>query len=233
MGKYKLTLLVGLVILVAMGGVVLLRVLGSNNTSIGEASAASVPDPEEAREIQAIVLEAHRQFDIAARTFDTSGFPSVFVDDLNVPLPRLQHDRLKEWLGTVPDNAGYLTYMTAAYVDYAKRTRLFEEAMAKAMAKGRDYLLPEDYLTSDELRQIKESNRPIPTPPSAPPRPSMSVEEAAEWRKQIFRFDSLEINGDKAVVIFEDAVALEKAILVRRDGKWYMAGGECLRITGP
>ena len=62
---------------------------------------------------------------------------------------------------------------------------------------------------------------------------TISVEEAAESRSQVFRFDSLVINGDRAIVIFEDGVTLNEATLVRRADKWYIAGVERLLVTGP
>lgn len=224
MGKHKFVLLVGLVILIAMGGVVLLRGLGSNS-STGEAIAAGIPDPEEVREIQATIVEAYKVGYMATQvTHDVSQFPSVFVDDPRVPLTPEQEERLREWLGTVPKDAGYLTYGVAGYHNTERLNRLSQEAWAKATAAGRDYIIPEDYLTPDELREIEESGGPMPTPPTMVRQPSMSAEEYVEWKWENTRFDSVIINGDRAVVLYDDHWFLYEDILVRRDGKWYVAG---------
>jgi len=225
MGKHKFALLVGLVILIAMGGVVLLRGLGSNNFT-DEAIAAGIPDTEEAREIQATIVEAYKLYYIAGQTYDVSQFPSVLANDPDVPLTRDQRERLRDWFGTVPNDAGYLTYVTACYTNAERWDRISEEAWGKAMAAGRDHLLPEDYLTPEELREIQEANRPIPPPPGRRSPSSMSAEEYAEWKWQNTRFDSVVINGDRAIVIFDDHLDLNEATLVRHAGKWYLAGVE-------
>ena len=225
MGKHKSVLLVGLVILIAMGGVVLLNGLGSNSFT-DEAIAGGIPDPEEVREIQATIMEAYKVGYMAQVTRDVSQFPSVFVDDPRVPLTPEQRERLREWLGTVPKGAGYLTYGVAGYHNTERLNRLSEEAWAKATAAGRDHLLPEDYLTPEELKEIQESNRPIPPPPAMVRQPTMSAEEYVQWKWENTRFDSVVINGDRAVFIYDDHWFLHEDTLVRRDGKWYIAGSK-------
>lgn len=201
----------------------LLRGLG-NDSSSDEAIAADVPDTEEAREIQATIVEAYKLYYIAGQTYDVSQFPSVLANDPEVPLTRDQRERLRDWFGTVPKDAGYLTYVTACYTNAERWDRLVEEAWAKARAVGRDYLVPEDYLTPEELRQIKELNRPIPTPPARRFPSSMSAEEYVEWKWQNTRFDSVVINGDRATVIFDDHWDLNEATLIRSAVAWYLAG---------
>jgi len=223
-GKHRLALLVGLAILIAIGGVVLLGGLG-NNSSTGEVIAGGVPDTEEAQEIQATILQAYKLYDIAGRTFDASQFPSVFVNDPDVPLTRDQRERLQEWFGAVPENAGYLTYVIACYTDFTRGAKLFEEAMANARAKGRDYLTP------DEWRRIVELHGGRPPAPRL--QPSMTVEDAQEMQKTLMRYDLIDVEDDKARVIFDDGATLNKATLVRRGGKWYIAGVERLAVTGP
>jgi len=224
MGKHKFVLLAGLVVLIAMGGVMLLRGLGSNS-STGEAIAGGVPDPEEVRKIKATIVEAWKVGYIATQlTHDVSQFPSVFVDDPHVPLTPKQQEELRGWLGTVPKGAGYLTYSIAAFHNTERLNRLSQDAWAKATAAGRDYLIPEDYLTPEELKEIQESNRPIPTPPAMVRQPTMSAEEYVKWTWENTRFESVIINGDRAVVLYDDHWFLNEDILVRRDGKWYVAG---------
>lgn len=231
MAKHKAAVLV-LVSLIAASALVLLGRLGSKGSN-GDAIAAGIPDTEDARQIQATILRAYELYEIAARTYDVSEFPEVFADDPGVPLTRDQRQRLEEWFGPVPEDAGYLTYVTGCYTKVAESDRLFEEAWARATAEGRDHLLPQDYLTPEEWTEIQESNRPIPPPPPAPPRPSMSVEEVADSIRENTRFDSVVINDDKATVLFDDGATLNEATLVRSAGKWYIAGVERLAVTGP
>jgi hypothetical protein len=192
-----------------------------------EVIAAAGPDPEEVREIQATIVEAYKVGYIATWvSHDVSQFPSVFVDDPDVPLTRDQRDELREWLGTVPTDAGYLTYGVAGHHNSERLIRLSEEAWAKVAAAGRDYIIPEDYLTPEELREIEESGKPMPPPPPAGSQPTMSGEEYAQWKWENTRFESVVITGDRAVVIYDDHWFLQQDTLVLRDGKWYVAGSE-------
>jgi hypothetical protein len=231
MARHKVALLL-LAILAAASGLVLLGRLGSK-CSNGEAIAAGVPDSEDARQIQATIWRAYELYEIAGRTYDVSAFPEVFVDDPRVPLTRKQRQRLEEWFGPVPENAGYLTYVTGCYTKVAESDRLFEEAWAKATAEGRDHLLPQDYLTPEEWREIQESNAPIPLPPPAPPGTAVSAEEVADSIRENTRFDSVVIDDDNAIVLFDDGATLNEATLVRNAGKWYIAGVKRLAVTGP
>jgi len=230
MSRKRVVLIAGAV--VALVGAVLLGRPASKGSN-GEAIAAGSPDTEDARQIQATIWTAYELYEIAGRTYDVSEFPQVFADDPRVPLTRDQRQRLEEWFGPVTEDAGYLTYVTGCYTKVAESDRLFEEAWARATAEGRDHLRPQDYLTPEEWREIQESNGPIPPPPAAPPRPSVSIEEVADWIRENTRFDSLVIKDDKAIVLFDDGATLNEATLVRSAGKWYIAGVKRVAVTGP
>jgi hypothetical protein len=224
MGKRRLVAL-GLPVII---GAVAVLLLGSlrNNAPAREVVAAGLPDPNDVREIQATIVEAYKAGYAAMVTHDVSGFPSVFVDDPDVPLTREQRDQLRDWLGTVPEGAGYLTYGVSGYHNTERLTRLSAEAWGRATAAGRDYITPEDYLTSEELREIEESGASIPPPPPAVTQPTMSPDEYAQWKWESTRFESVLITGDRATVTYDDHWLLHRDTLVRRDGKWYVAGSE-------
>jgi hypothetical protein len=224
MGKRRWAVL-GLVILMAVGGILLVGRL-RQNIHPTEVTAADAPDPEEVREIQATIVEAYKVGYVAMVTHDVSGFPAVFVDDPGVPLTRGQRDQLRDWLGRAAEGAGYLTYSVAAYHNSERLTRLSEEAWAKVAAAGRDYMIPEDYLTPDELRDIEASDGPMPPPPPAVSQPTMSPEEYEQWKWENTRFESVVITGERATVTYDDYWFLLEDTLVRRDGEWYVAGSE-------
>jgi len=200
---------------------------GSN----GKVVTGTIPDPEEVREVQATIVEAYKVGYVAMVTHDVSGFPSVFVDDPDVPLTRDQRDRLRDWLGRAAEGVGYLTYSVAAHGNSERLTRLSEEAWAKVAAAGRDYITPEDYLTPDELREIEASGGPIPPPPPAVGQATLSPEEYAQWKWENTRFESVVITGDRAVATYDDHWFVLEDTLVRRDGKWYVAGSQRIRTS--
>ena len=222
--KHKVALLL-LATLTSATGLVVLGPARSEGPN-GEVVAAGSPDPEKVREIQATIVEAYKAGYVAMVTHDFGGFPSVFVDDPAVPLTRGQRGQLRDWLGRAAEGAGYLTYSVAAYHNSERLTRLSEEAWAKVEAAGRDYITPEDYLTPEELREIEASGGPIPPPPPAVSQPTMAPEEYAQWKWENTRFESVVITGERATVTYDDHWFLHEDTLVRRDGKWYVAGSE-------
>jgi hypothetical protein len=222
--KHKVALLL-LATLTSATGLAVLGPARSEGPN-GEVVAGGVPGPDEVREIQATIVEGYKAGYVAMVTHDVSGFPSVFVDDPDVPLTRGQRDQLRDWLGRAAEGVGYLTYGVAAYRNSERLDRLSEEAWAKAEAAGRDYMIPEDYLTPDELRDIEASGGPMPAPPPAVSQPTMSPEEYEQWKWENTRFESVVINGDRATVTYDDHWFLHQDTLVRRDGKWYVAGSQ-------
>lgn len=224
MAKHKVALLLLATLIAATALVLIGRAQG--NRSNGEVVAADAPDPKDVREIQATIVEGYKAGYVAMVTHDVSGFPSVFVDDPDVPLTRGQRDQLRDWLGRAAEGVGYLTYGVAAYHNSERLTRLSEEAWAKVEAAGRDYITPEDYLTSEELRDIEASGGPMPPPPPAVSQPTMSPEEYEHWKWENTRFESVVITGDRATVTYDDHWSLHEDTLVRRDGKWYVTGSQ-------
>lgn len=221
MAKYKWAL--SFAILIAASGLIFANLVG-NDSMTSEAVAAGAPDPQDAQDIQAVILQAYALYDEAGRTFDTSQFPSVFADDFSVPLSADQHRQLQEWLGVDPPGAGYLTYVRAAYANRERGALLLERAMTKAKAEGRDFL------TGNEWMEVVRLNGERPPAPRS--QSSMSVQEAQAGLKSRIRYDSISITGNKATVVFDTGATLNKAMLVQRDGKWYIAGVERLAVTG-
>ena len=177
-------------------------------------AAVGVPDTEEARQIMTTIERAYQLFAVADRTFDTSQFPTVFIDDSDVPLSRAELEQLRSWLGTGPEGAGYLTFITAYYADWRDGALRLESAWAKAKAEGRDDL------AHDEWMEIVNSSG------GRPP----AVRRQDPIKKDKLRFDSIDIRGEKAIVLYDDGGALWEATLVRRNGRWYIAGRNPTRV---
>ncbi len=221
MARHKLAY--GVAILVVAGGLLLASLMGSTGAT-SQVAAAGVPDTQDAHDIEAVILQAYALFDEAGRTFDTSQFPTVFANDLGVPLSEVQRGQLREWLGAAPEGAGYLTYVRAAYANRENGALLLEKAQAKARAEGRDAL------SGDEWMEVVRSNGGRPPAPRS--QSSMSVQEAQRQFKSRIRYNSIDITGNKATAVFDTGATLNSAVLVRRDGKWYIISMERLAVTG-
>ncbi len=184
----------------------------SRQTTVQVNAAPGVPDTPDSRQIQATIRRAYELRALAGRTFDTTDFASVFVND-----PRGGNLR-PDWLelvedvtGTSSDTTGYLDYELAYYSWWKAGALRLEELWAKAAEEGRP-------LTLEEVQSLKDrSGR------TAAPRAPEGV------RIQI-DFKSIVVEGDVATAVFDDGPRLNEMTLVKIDGKWYIAGNKILRI---
>jgi hypothetical protein len=86
--------------------------------------------------------------------------------------------------------------------------KLLKTAMEKAKLENRE-------LTPGEWQALAKQNGGM--PPGLPnPHPDTLA--------QRFTYESLEIDGDKAHLRYENGVSIKNALLVRIKGHWYVAG---------
>jgi hypothetical protein len=173
----------------------------------------NMPDTTDAKEIQRTIEKAYAIEEIAARTFDTTEFAKVFIND-----PRggkLDDSTLrfiKEVLGTNLTSARYLDYKLAYYKWWEAGAQKIEALQSKAQAEGRP-------LTPEEVSSLIDSSGRIAIPRAQGPTPEIWLD-----------FYSISIDGDIAVAIFDDGPRTNRMTLVKVDGQWYIAGNEILAI---
>lgn len=200
--KQKFVLLYTALLVAATLGIVLLAL-----QSMRAQAESGIPDTPEVKEIIATMENAYRILAIAGQTFDVSGFSSVFVDTPDYKLTEQQRAFIGNILGEdAAKNAGYLTAMRAKYIALGRDARLLQATLEKARAEHRN-------LTSEELQEILRANHGvIPTMGSPITQPA------------VLSFKSIEIHGDRAIVRYDSGAALLEAILIRINGKWFIAG---------
>ncbi|MCS7178877.1 MAG: hypothetical protein N0A03_06340, partial [Anaerolineae bacterium] len=151
--------------------------------------------------------------EIAARTFNTTEFAEVFIND-----PRggkLDDSTLRfieEVYGTDLTSAGYLDYKIAYYKWWASGARKIEALQSKAQAEGRP-------LSPEELSSLIDSSGRIAMPRAQGPIQKVNLQ-----------FHSISIEGDTAVVIFDDGPRTNRTTLVKVNGRWYIAGNKILAV---
>lgn len=177
--------------------------------------ASRMPEPieasrmsEEERKIAKAIIEAYRQLEYAMLTFDTSKLSNAFVDDPRFPLRSELRKEVELAFGSVPEGAGYLTYMKAWYRNWERGAERLEEAWERAQREDRE-------IGPEELRALEEElgfgpafRRTEPMPPGW-----------EDW----FRFYDFDIRGDVAMCLYDDGGSLRRAFLVKRAGQWYIA----------
>jgi len=181
-----------------------------------KASPALLDTPE-SRIIQDVIRRSYEIEAIAARTFDTSQFSTVFAND---PVGKLSSSTIQfireataatDELGFLDTKAdgdlGYLDYKLAYYIWWKKGAEKFETLQAAAEQENRD-------LTQEESESLIDSSGRV-----AAPR--------AEGDATIpdLKFLSIEIDGDIAWAVFDDGPRTIQMTLVKRNGQWYLAGG--------
>lgn len=171
-------------------------------------AGSGVPDTPEARQIQATMNRAYELMAIAARTFDVSEFPTVFVDTPDYELSDRQRKAVGQVLGSrAIEDAGYLTAMQAYYIAWGEGAAHLERALEKAEIEHRP-------ITVDEMQEIAEAN--------GGRVPALARQDPISEVK--LEFESIEINGDRAIVRYDDGAALQEAVLVKIKGQWFIAG---------
>jgi hypothetical protein len=172
-------------------------------------SINDIPDPIEVQEIISVVNRAYQVMEDASRTSDVSEFPSVFVDTQDYKLTDEQQEAMARDLGiNVADvkNTGYLTAMQTEFISRGRGASLLQAALDKAKAENRK-------LNVEEFQEVIKANHgQVPSSLG-----NLTI------NKTVITFELIEIEGNKAIVKYDDGAALQQAILVKRTGRWLIA----------
>lgn len=195
-----------LVMLIFVGLILaFLKLYGINTTQ-------AIPDTADARQIQIVMNSAYQIIGDASRTFDASEFPSVFIDTEDYKLTDEQQENVAKALGidsSEVKNTGYLTAMQTSYLLRAQGASLLQAALDKARLENRE-------LTAEEFQEVVKANHgQVPSMP-------LSAKDLTKNEK-VLTFESIRINGDRAIVKYDDGAALQEAILVKINGGWFIA----------
>lgn len=169
---------------------------------------SGIPDTPDTRQIVAVMNRSYELMAHASQTFDVSEFPSVFIDTKDYKLTDQQRDAIVSILGleaVEPGNTGYLTAMQAQYISMGQGAKLLEKALDRAKLENRN-------LTSEEFQEILKANH------GQAPVLGNTINSKTE-----LTFISIDINGDKAIVRYDDGAALQEAILVKEKEHWLIA----------
>ncbi|MBV6390837.1 MAG: hypothetical protein KPEEDBHJ_00041 [Anaerolineales bacterium] len=171
------------------------------------AGANSIPNTPDTVEIMTVIERAYELMAYAQKTFDVSEFPSVFIDTQDYELNAKQKSAISSILGMETadvEEAGYLTAMQIQYISMGQGSELLKSALEKANSENRE-------LTAEEFQAIVQANH------GQLPAPSFVLDTETK-----FVFESIDIDGNKAVVRYDDGAALQEAILVKME-RWLIA----------
>lgn len=173
-------------------------------------------------ETQPIIIEMEKGYDALAyihQTDDPSKLSEIFVDSPDYKSSAEAKKDVEEiFCPEVAERAGYLTAMKAKTIAYGRVNADMRTALEKARAENRE-------ITHEEYQAIIKKNNGL-IPPSNPPTGKGEIVKSSFPLK----FDKIIMMGDHATVYYDDGAAYQKAILVKIDGIWFIAGIEPIHI---
>jgi hypothetical protein len=173
-----------------------------------------IPDTQDSQEIQEVIYHSYTIFQEALQNGgDVSEFKNVLT---NSPEYSYENSKGRSLVILVlgkeeADNAGYRTVMEAKYIAYGCGVRLFKETEKVAKEENRE-------VTADELKSIQDHCYGV-LPPSQSGSAPLKLD-----------FQNIDIEGDRAVVRYDDGAALLEAILVRENGRWLIGNIKPIEI---
>jgi hypothetical protein len=180
----------------------------------GSRAYEGIPNTSDGKLIQEVVKKSYDVEAVAARTFDLSSFPSIFVNDQRGGnLSPTTIDFIRSVSEVVPSSYyGYLDYKIAYYSWWKLGAQKFEALQTKALQENRD-------LTEDEKKSLIDAKGRV-----AMPR-SQEIQIPIE-----LQFISIELKDDEAIVVFDDGLRTSQMILVKIKNQWYIAGNKFLSV---
>jgi len=167
-----------------------------------------IPDTPDTQAIIATLEHAHYLRAVAARTFDVSTFPEVFINTSDFKPNDSQRALIENVFDTeTAKSAGYLTYMQAYYLAWKEGASLIQSVEVQDLS-------PQE---RDELLRTNQDK--IVAPARQDPIGEIKL-----------TYESITVNGDKAVVRYDSPSAYREAILVKVDGKWFVANITIIKV---
>ena len=170
---------------------------------------------QEAQAIQDVIVRGYTAFRESLRNGgDVSNFDEMFVNTADY---RYENDEVFAFVARVfsaeeARHGGYLTAMSATYIAQGCAVQRMEEFSQAAKKANRE-------VTPDERNAVKDACYGIAAPGLSddPGIPKLD-------------FKSIEINGDRAIARYDDGAALLEAILVRVNGRWFIANIQPIEV---
>ena len=174
---------------------------------VPQSTAQGIPNTPETQEITSTLTRFYELLDVPIAKLDVTQFSEVLLDSEEHQLT----GRRKEYL----DQTGYVTsspragYLTAMQLNYAQMRQIEHQRsvlVQKAQAENRQ-------ITAAEWEELTGANNGKAVP--------FIYQNESPQRTQLL-IQSITIDGERAVVRYDDQAALQEAVLIYVDDQWFV-----------
>lgn len=169
---------------------------------------------QDKQDIQSAIEKFYSILSEVASTYDVEKFADILLDTGDCQPEDETRKFIEQTMGkNAAMNAGYLTAMQAKYIARGNAYALLETAQEKAKSENRE-------LTQEEKKQILDANGGV-FPPVSVKSSTNSAFSSTPTTKKI-NIVNVEIKGDWGKVTYDTSQALQEAILIRKNGFWFV-----------
>lgn len=169
-----------------------------------------------AKEIRSTIENAFDLISLSHLNLDCSQYREVFIDtgDYKI-IDKKQYVFIEQELGAgFAKDAGYLTAMRAKCEWYTRIMPIYKTYLAKAKSENRE-------LTLEEWQELEELSLGYGIPAPIEDEyysPDYKVNSSVEMQSIYMNW-----RGSRAIVRFDDHAAVQEAILIKVDGRWFIS----------
>jgi hypothetical protein len=176
------------------------------------------PGVSEAQEVIVALENAISVLDIPAEQLEFNQLSAVLINHpiYQAELPSDELRVLLQYTSEIQGEAatsdfGFLTAMRTKRMNQQHGAKLLRAAMERARTEGQE-------LTPEEWKELTEQNYGM-----QPYLPDDSAKGQNAPFVRSLRYLDIKVDGDRAEIKFDTGVKNQRAILVRVDGRWYVA----------
>ncbi|MCB0145089.1 MAG: hypothetical protein KDE50_34730, partial [Caldilineaceae bacterium] len=189
---------------IVLGLLILFGFLAASNIRL---QASYIPNNQESKDVMTVLNRFYEITGAPIETFEPNQLAEVLLDTSDFNLT----DGWRTYLSTILDEevvnrAGFLTAMQTKWTHLQQGDALARAAMAKAEAEKRE-------VTQDEWDELTEQNHGMLPPGLYRGEPGYTTE---------LKFESVNIEDEQAIVLYDDGAALYKAILRLVNKQWFI-----------
>lgn len=188
-------------------GVVGVALLTLTMVFVPQSTVQDIPNRSETQKITSTLIRFYELLDRPTAKLDVTQFSEVLLDSEEYQLTEHREEYLDQsGYATSSPRAGYLTAMQINYKQMKQIENQRSVLLRKAQAENRQ-------ITAAEWEELAGANNGKAVP---------FIYQSESQRRTQLLIHSITIDGERAVVRYDDQAALQEAVLIYKDGRWFV-----------